>query len=101
MHRYSLETPEETSRSLAERARTLRLARGWKQSTLADRSGVSLASLRRFESSGKISLESLLRIAFALDQLADFTGVLQPPRAASIAELEALERRPIVKRGRK
>ncbi len=59
-----------------------------------------MASLRRFESSGKVSLESLMRIAFALDRLGDFAAVLQPPRAASIAELEALERRPGVKRGR-
>jgi transcriptional regulator with XRE-family HTH domain len=99
-HNYSLETPERTSRDLAGRARALRLGRGWKQTTLAERSGVSLASLRRFESSGKVSLESLLRIAFALDRLGDFTGVLQPPRAASIAELEARER-PVMKRGRK
>jgi transcriptional regulator with XRE-family HTH domain len=101
MHPFSLDTPEQASRGLADRARTLRLAKGWKQSTLAVRSGVSLASLRRFESSGNVSLESLLRIAFALDRLGDFAAVLQPPRATSIAELEALERRPTVKRGRK
>src|SRR5688572_19642558 len=101
MQRFSLETPEQTSRSLAERARFLRLARGWKQSTLAERSGVSLASLRRFESSGRVSLQGLLRIAFALERLPDFAAVLQPPPAVSIAELEAREQRPLVKRGRR
>jgi len=97
---YSLETPEQVSKKLAARAKALRLARGWKQITLAERSGVSLASLRRFEDSGRISLESLLDLAFALNRLDDFDVLFQPPRAASIAELERDEQRPTRKRGR-
>jgi transcriptional regulator with XRE-family HTH domain len=98
---FSLETPLEMRRTLAARLRALRLARGWKQATLAARSGVSLASLRRFETSGgKVSLESLLKLAFALDRLDDFDDLLLPPPAASIAELEAAEKRPARKRGR-
>lgn len=85
---------------LADRVRALRLARGWKQSTLASRSGVSLASLRRFEESGRISLQSLLDLAFALNRLDDFGSLLEPPPASSIAELEAAEKRPARKRGR-
>jgi transcriptional regulator with XRE-family HTH domain len=97
---FSLETPERVSRKLADRAKALRLARGWKRSTLAERSGVSLASLRRFEESGKVSLQNLLEIAFALNRLDDFDSLLQPPRAASLAELEAAEKQPVRKRGR-
>ena len=97
---FSLETPLEMRRTLAARLGALRLARGWKQTTLAERSGVSLASLRRFEATGKVSLESLLKLAFALDRLDDFDALLRPPPAASIAELEAAEKRPARKRGR-
>ena len=100
MDGFSLETPEQVSKKLAARAKALRLARGWKQVTLAERSGVSLASLRRFEDSGRISLESLLDLAFALNRLDDFDALLQPPLASSIAELERAERRPARKRGR-
>lgn len=100
MDRFSLETPEQVSQKLAARAKALRLARGWKQITLAERSGVSLASLRRFEDSGKISLQSLLDLAFALNRLDDFDTLLQPPRASSLAELERAEQRPARKRGR-
>ena len=53
MNGFSLETPESVSRTLAARIKELRLARGWKQATLAQRSGVSLASLRRFEESAE------------------------------------------------
>lgn len=97
---YSLKTPEQTRRELAARARELRLAKGWKQMTLAERSGVSLASLRRFERTGKVSLDNLLKIAFVLHRLDDFDAVLQKPRASSLAELEALEKRSQRQRGR-
>lgn len=100
MDGFSLETPEQVSRKLAARIKALRLARGWKQITLAERSGVSLASLRRFEESGRVSLQSLLDLAFALNRLDDFDALLQPPPAASLAELEAAEKRPARKRGR-
>jgi len=100
MDGFSLQTPEQVSKTLAARAKALRLAKGWKQSTLAKRSGVSLASLRRFEESGRVSLQSLLELAFALNRLDDFDTLLQPPRASSLAELEADEKRPVRKRGR-
>jgi transcriptional regulator with XRE-family HTH domain len=100
MDGFSLKTPEQVRSSLAERLRALRLARGWKQATLAERSGVSLASLRRFEESGRVSLENLLDLAFALNRLDDFDALFQAPRASSLAELEAGEERPARKRGR-
>jgi transcriptional regulator with XRE-family HTH domain len=100
MNGFSLTTPEQLSEALASRIKALRLARGWKQVTLAQRSGVSLASLRRFEDSGRISLQHLLALAFALNRLDDFEALFQTPPASSIAELEATERRPTRKRGR-
>ena len=100
MDRFSLTMPEQVAATLAGRIRTLRLAQGWKQSTLAERSGVSLGSLRRFEDTCKISLESLLRLAFTLYRLDDFDGLLKPPPASSIAELQAAETRTERKRGR-
>jgi HTH-type transcriptional regulator/antitoxin HipB len=100
MNEFSLETPEQVSRTLAARIKELRLARGWKQITLAQRSGVSLASLRRFEESGRVSLQNLLDLAFALNRLGDFDALFQSPPASSLAELEAAEKRPTRKRGR-
>ena len=96
---YQLQTPEEMAHKLAEKARQLRLARKWKQSTLADRAGVSLASLRRFEQTGQIALQSLLRLSFALGRLGDFELLLQQPEARSIRELEAMSSQPKPKRG--
>jgi len=86
---YSLHTPAQVAHDLASRAKALRLLMGWKQTTLAERAGVSLGSLRRFETTGHTSLQNLLKIAFVLHRLDDFVSLLDTPEATSIAELEA------------
>lgn len=98
---YALVTPDQTARELADKSRQLRLEKRWKQATLAERSGVSLASLRRFEGSGLVSLQNLLKLAFALGRLEDFISVLQPRPAGSIDELEKNEASKKIKRGSK
>lgn len=100
MAEYSLRTPEQVGAGLAHRMRKLRLARGWRQLTLAERSGVSLGSLRRFETSGRVSLQNLLKLAFALRRLDDFDTLFLPPPASSMAELESAQAKPARKRGR-
>jgi len=64
---------------LGEKVKALRLAAGWKRVTLARRAGVTESSLKRFERTGKASLELVLRAAFALGRLGEFGGLLAPP----------------------
>jgi transcriptional regulator with XRE-family HTH domain len=47
------------------------------QEEMAERSGVSLGSLKRFENTGKISLEALLKLAHLMGRLKDFDTVFQ------------------------
>ncbi len=96
---YQLQTPEEASLKLAKKSRQVRLGRKWKQSTLAEHSGVSIGSLRRFEQTGLVSLQNLLKLSCTLGCLDDFNAVLTPPKANSIRELEALSVAPQNKRG--
>ena len=52
---------------LGKRIKDIRRRRGYSQTEFADRSGVSLGSLKRFEQTGEISLRHLWGIAEALD----------------------------------
>ena len=61
--------------TLAHKIKKLRKLAGYTQQELADRSTVSLGSLKRFETSGKISLESLLKLAHVLGRLEDFESL--------------------------
>jgi len=79
MNKYSVKPlPSDIQSALAERFRKLRKAEGYSQAEMAQRSGVSLGSLKRFELTGQISLESLLKLAYLLDRLEDFMKVFEP-----------------------
>jgi transcriptional regulator with XRE-family HTH domain len=62
---------------MIERVKLRRKELGLSQRDLGIRSGVSYASLRRFESVGEISLCSLLKIANALGALLDFSELFK------------------------
>lgn len=57
------------------------------QKQLAARSGVSLGSLKRFEQSGEISLQSLKKIAIDLDMENELEGLFDNVPFASIEEV--------------
>jgi len=71
-------TNTQVIRELAQRSRHLRKANRLSQQELADRSGVSLGSLKRFEASGKISLESLGKIMTTLGRSRELEDLLKP-----------------------
>ena len=70
MNVFVWETVEELDLKLAERMRNIRKRRGISQKKLSDLSGVSLGSIKRFESTGQISLQSLKKLDMELE-LAD------------------------------
>ena len=70
MEQFIWETPEELDQKLAQRVRKIRKRRSITQEKLASISGVSYGSIKRFETTGQITLLSLTKIAIALD-LAD------------------------------
>ena len=70
-------TPTQMQESLKSKFKSRRRAMKVTQAQLATRSDVSLGSIKRFESSGQISLESLLKVALVLECLGDFDGICQ------------------------
>ena len=61
-------TEESVLSNMVARVKKKRKAMKISQKALAEQSGVSYASIRRFESTGEISLVSLLKIAHALER---------------------------------
>jgi transcriptional regulator with XRE-family HTH domain len=96
-----LQTPGEVAHGLARRVRALRLSRGWTQQEAAERAGIAPATYRRFERTGQISLERLLRLAVVLDARAGFDQLFAAPPAQSLAELEQRSARQARKRGKR
>ena len=95
---------KQTILDLARRAKGKRLALRLTQAGLEMRSGVSLGSIKLFERTGKISLESLVKIAIALNASEEFSGLFpidESTKNLSIDELlEAAKPKKERKRGR-
>ena len=58
------------------------------QKLLSQKSGVTYASIRRFETTGDISLSSLLKMAHALDALKDFEGLFKGQTITNLKDYE-------------
>ena len=67
MEGFIWETAKELDLKLAQRVRNIRKRRSISQEKMASMSGVSYGSVKRFESTGQISLLSLTKVAMALD----------------------------------
>lgn len=82
-----LRSPADISTQIANRMQKKRKANKLSQIQLAEKSGVSLGSIKRFERLGEISLSSLVKIAFILDCEDDFDALFARKEYRSIQEV--------------
>jgi transcriptional regulator with XRE-family HTH domain len=85
----NLHTPVTLMALICARAKEARLNQNITQAALAKQSGVSLGTLKKFEQTGCISLESLLRLAIALGAMEGFEQIFLIPEHQPIS-LDAL-----------
>jgi len=97
----NISSPTDIMTKLKERFKEKRLLLDLTQEGLASRSGVSLGSIKRFERSGKISLESLLQLALVLKCLEDFNQIAQKETHHYNSLDNLLKEKPTKKRGTK
>lgn len=76
----SLTTVSKAQDKLSGYIRARRLDIELTQEGLAERSGVKLRTLRKFEQKGLISLESFLKLTMALGCLEDFVKAAEPSK---------------------
>ena len=96
-----LMTPEEMKQHIAKCAQNKRLYLNLSQKSLSERSGVSFGTLKKFERTGKISLESLLKLALVLECLEQFRDLFKLPNPIELPSIDELLKDNTRKRGRK
>jgi hypothetical protein len=87
----SLITTAKAQKKLSENTRLQRLNLQLTQQGLADRSGVPLPTLRKFEQKGLISLEGFLKLQMVLGGLENVIKSIQPNITAFSSIDEVLE----------
>lgn len=94
----TLSSPIDVLQALGQRARMRRLTQNLSQEGLASRANISLGTLKQYERTGKASLETVVKIAFALGAEREFEALF-PPEAVTRIE-DVIETAPR-KRGRR
>lgn len=84
---FTQKTPTEIIKNLVLKIQDRRKKLKISQVELAQKSGVSLGSIKRFESKYEISLSSLIKIAIALDLDKDFDNLFSQKNYISIDEV--------------
>jgi transcriptional regulator with XRE-family HTH domain len=96
-----LTTVAKAQEKIAKNARSQRLATGLTQQGLAERSGVALPTLRKFEQKGLISLEAFLKLQMVLGSLENVIKSIEPKTSefSSIDKVLETNKKPTRKRG--
>jgi transcriptional regulator with XRE-family HTH domain len=95
----NIQTPNSMIDSIKDNFKKKRLSINLTQEGLSNKSGVSLGSIKRFETIGQISLENLLKIAFVLNCLDDFKNIANKEDEQYHSMDDLLKVKPIKKRG--
>ncbi len=85
--KFVWETPEEIDLALAKRLGAIRKRRGLSQQALSEKSNVSYGSIKRFETTGQISLISLTKLCVALDCVDEIRNLFTRVEYQSIEEV--------------
>ena len=83
--KFVWETPEEIDKALAQRLSRIR--RNLSQQALSEKSNVSYGSIKRFETTGQISLNSLTKLCVALDCADEIKNLFTNVEYGSIEEV--------------
>ena len=80
-------TPSDVALRLANKIKSVRKRKKITQKQLAGRSNVSYATLRKFEKTGQISLESFIKLTMELGLIQEINNLFSEPVYTSIEEV--------------
>lgn len=90
---YTLDNPEDVAKEVAENFRKRRVERNITRQHIAERSGVPISTVARFERTGLIAFESLIKLAMALGYIADIRNLFSTAKFNTMQELEQIRRK--------
>lgn len=89
---YTLPDEDDIARKLADDFRRRRVERGLTREDVAQKSGVALANICRFEQKGLISLKNLISLAIALDYIHEIRNIFAVPKYSTMEELTQIRK---------
>lgn len=92
LENYLLDNVDDISRQIAKDFRHRRVEKGLTREQVAERAGVAVSNVVRFEQKGLISLKNLIGLAMALGYTSEIKGLFSNPKYSTMEELSQIRK---------
>lgn len=89
---YTFDNVDDIAKILADDFRKRRIEKNLTRDQVAERSGVALSNIVRFEQKGLISLKNLIALAMAMDYTPEIKGIFSEPKYSTMEELSQIRK---------
>mgnify|MGYP002522915169 CR=1 FL=1 len=89
---YLLNSVDDISKKIAADFRHRRVEKGLTREQVAERAGVAVSNVARFEQKGLVSLKNLIGLAMALGYTSEIKGLFSNPKYSTMEELTQIRR---------
>lgn len=89
---YTLDNADDIARCLADDFRKRRIEKNLTRDDIAEKSGVAVSNIVRFEQKGLISLKNLIGIAMALNYTSEVKNIFSQPKYSTMEELNQIRK---------
>ena len=101
LENYTLDTVDDIAKGIAEDFRKRRIEKNLTREQVAEKSGIALANIVRFEQKGLISLKNLIGIAMAMEYMSEVKNIFSEPKYSTMEELTQIRKNTGKKRAHK
>ena len=89
---YTFDNADDIARMLADDFRKRRIEKNITREQVAEKSGVAVSNIVRFEQKGLISLKNLIGIAMAMEYTSEIKNIFAEPKYSTMEELTQIRR---------
>ena len=89
---YTFDNADDIAKALADDFRKRRIEKNLTRDQVAERSGVALGNIVRFEQKGLISLKNLIALAMSMDYTSEVKNIFSQPKYSTMEELSQIRK---------
>ncbi len=89
---YTLDNVDDIAQGIAADFRKRRIEKNLTRDQVAEKAGVAVSNIVRFEQKGLISLKNLIGLAMALGYTAEMRGIFAQPKYSTMEELQQIRK---------
>ena len=92
LENYTLDNADDIAKAIADDFRKRRIEKNLTREQVAEKTGVAIANIVRFEQKGLISLKNLIGIAMAMEYTSEVKSIFAEPKYSTMEELTQIRK---------